>query len=126
MSLHFTWRDTVAIIIVALAALLTAAIFTGFIEQSLAGWRIATLLLLLLGMGALVTLGPTSVPERGLWSVAGIGLSVLAIAFGFLGIVLANATVFLILLTDLALLWAIVIPTHLTHNRVTKHTLHHV
>jgi|GEM_PF-5691607 len=125
MSVHFTWRDITAIIIVALAAFLTAAIFTGLIEQSLAGWRFATLLLLLLGMGALVTLGPTSVPERGLWSVSGIFLSILAIVFGILGIVLANATAFLLLLADLALLWAIVIPTHLSHNKIKTHTLRH-
>lgn len=107
------WRDGVATVLTGGAALIAYAKVKGWDWPLLGSWRIATLILLVLGLGTCIIVGSGGVPAKDGWNIAASVLGGLAFVIGIAGLIFNNQALFVVLAVDIIALWAVA-------------TLHHI
>ncbi|HSW91333.1 MAG TPA: hypothetical protein VLG09_01645 [Candidatus Saccharimonadales bacterium] len=105
-----------AAITVTSACLLVGLMVTGVMPIMVIDWRGGTLLLLTFGGIMLTTIGPTSLPDSGLWSIISIALTIVAIVAGIINLTFGGRELFLFLFFCLMGFWLVMFATALSHH----------
>lgn len=118
-----TWRDRTAITAIITAIGMIIASFSGVITDNPTSWRAATLLLIILGTGIYVILGPRFLPIKEPWLTISTILHLLAGILSVLALVVGHKIGFVALACTLLGLWisATVYHLHLNRRRVNQH-----
>ena len=114
-----TWRDGTAITAtIAMAGMMIAGL-GGVIMDNPTGWRAATLLLIILGIGMYITLGPRFLPIKEPWLTISTTLHLLAGILSVLALIVGHKIGFMALGFVLLGLWvsATVYHLHLNNKR---------
>lgn len=109
-------KDIAATILVAMAAIVTYVWLQDFHLPFLNSWRIGTLALFLVGIGACITIGADVVPARNWWTVVATTLGSLAFILAALGLIFGSEVIFLTLAADIATLWLVATTHHLLNT----------
>jgi hypothetical protein len=109
-------KGLTATITVLCACLLVGLMVTEVMPATVIDWRGGTLLLLIFGGIMLTTIGPTSLPDSGLWSIISITLTIVAIVVGIINLTFGGQELFLLLFFCLMVFWLIMFATSLSHH----------
>lgn len=104
------WKDAAATLITAAAAVVTYARVKGYSWPLLGSWRMGTLALLVLGIGACAA---GAVPNKDAWTTVASVLGIAGMVIGLLGLIAGSKLAFLLLAADIVLLWAVSTMHHL-------------
>lgn len=110
--MSLTWKDGVTTLLAGIVAVFTYLMATGYPVPYISGFRWATLVLLVLGMGmcAFSSAAPSGTSP---WITLATVLGVLAIILVIMGFVTGAKTVFIVLGGTILLLWLIATTRHL-------------
>jgi hypothetical protein len=117
IATKFDWEGLSATAIGVIATLLAVGMIGGIVPYTAIDWRIGTLILLVLGAATLFILGSRSIPERGVWNIVGMSLTILTILVGISNLTLNNIYLFTILFVSLIIIWTIAIVSHFTTKK---------
>ena len=107
------WRDTAATVLTGGATLIAYAKVKGWDWPLLGSWRIATLILLVLGLGTCILVGAGGVPAKDSWNIVASVFGGLAFAIGIAGLVFNSQALLVALAVDIVALWTIATLHHL-------------
>lgn len=109
-------KGLTATITVLCACFLVGLMVARVMPATVIDWRGGTLLLLIFGGIMLTTIGPTSLPDSGLWSIISITLTIVAIVVGIINLTFGGQELFLLLFFCLMGFWLIMFATSLSHH----------
>ena len=107
------WKDAAATVLTAGAIVVTYAKVKGFDWPLLGSWRMASAVLLVIGLGTCILIGSDSIPAKNVWTTSASILGGLAFLLAVANLLFNNQVVFLTLASDIVILWAITTLHHL-------------
>ena len=118
--MSLSWKDAAATFIVVTAAAITYAKVKGWQWPLVGSWRGATLVLLLLGLGACIVIGSGTVPVKNSWTTAAAALGGLAFVLAILGVITGSKLAFFMHAADIFILWAVTTFRHIITSGVNS------
>ncbi len=116
------WRDYTAILSIIFIAIATVGILLGVPAVHITDWRLATVLLTILGLLVFFAISPvfasTSKPE----SIVTVLLGMSALIIAFTSLVVSNQLLFVLLCINLIILWGVTTYYHIQAHR--NHMVH--
>lgn len=100
------WRDIVATVATAGVMIITYAKVKGWSWPMLGSWRTATVVLLVLGLGACIVAGSGGTPAKDAWTVAASILGGLSFVLGVASLIFNSHMLFVALAINITALWA--------------------
>ena len=110
------WKDGAATLITAAVVAVAYTKVKGYSWPLLGSWRMATLALLVLGMGACIAASSGAVPTKDAWTTAASIMGGVAVGLGLFGLIAGSKLAFLLLAADIVLLWVVSTSHHLLTN----------
>lgn len=100
-----SWRDIIATVLIAGAIAVAYVKFTQWDWRCSDNWKLSTLLVFTLGMGACAAIGAVSVPARDVWTVLATALSVSAFTLMVGELIIGGRIIFFTLVWVILALW---------------------
>ncbi|HET8671399.1 MAG TPA: hypothetical protein VFM05_12465 [Candidatus Saccharimonadales bacterium] len=110
------WKDAMATLFTASAVVVAYAKLKGFDWPLLGSYRTASVVVMVLGLGACIAASWSGTPLKDNWTVLASILGVFAFGLGLINLMANNQLVFVALALDIVALWAITT----LHHLVTK------
>jgi hypothetical protein len=107
-----SWKDLVTTILAAVTIGFSYLMITGYKFPLISGYRWATMVLLILGIG-MCALSSATPGASGIYITVASGLGILALILIIAGFIFATKTIFLATVTVIILLWAVATFRHL-------------
>lgn len=117
------WRDYTTITVIVIVAIGLIATLLGVNALQMGDWRIASGFIALLGLLVYLVMTPRFLPEQPGWYATGVFLGVLAIILTIPAIVINNKYLFMLLGSDLVILWIVATVGHIGLEQQHRH--HH-
>ena len=114
--MSLTYKDAVATVITAGVVVLSYAKLKEYDWPLLGSWRLATLALLILGLGTCIFVGSNITAIKGGWMNAGAAVGGLAMALAILGLIFNNKIMFILLSVSIIALWALTTIHHIVER----------
>lgn len=114
--MSLTWRDGTALLATVAVVCLAAAGLGGIFVDSATSWRAATLLLVVLGLGIYMVLGPRFLPVKEPWLTITTTLHILAGILAVLSLIIGQKIAFMALAFVLVGLWIAATSYHIHLN----------
>lgn len=112
------WKDVIATVLTAGAAVITYAKLNGFNWPLLGSYRTASVVLMVFGIGACIAATWSNTPFKDNWTILASILGSFAFWLGLVNLI-ANSQILLVALTiNIIALWAITTFHHFIQNRV--------
>jgi hypothetical protein len=110
--MSLTWKDAVATLLSGGAGIILYGKLKGYNWPLLSSWRLATLALLVIGLGACIIIGSGAVPAKNGWTTTASILGGLAFFLILTGLITGNKLFFFAVGLDIIALWAITTMHH--------------
>jgi hypothetical protein len=114
----------IAMLATAFVILMIGASLSGLIVDNPTSWRVATLLLVALGLGIYAILGPRFLPTNEPWLTISATLHVLAGVLSVIALIVGQKITFVILAFVLAGLWIIATSRHIYLTNYPSRHIH--
>lgn len=101
------WKDAIATILTAGAAVITYAKLNGFNWPLLSSYRTASVVLMVFGIGACIAATWSNTPLKDNWTTLASTLGVFALGLGLVNLIANSQILFVALAVDIIALWAI-------------------
>jgi len=111
--MSLSWRDAAATLLVAVVVAIAYAKIKGVDWPIIGNWRLATLAIVIIGLGTCIAIGSGATPTQDTWTGVATTLGAIAFVLAAAGLILNNQTIFLVLAADIVTLWVVTTIHHL-------------
>lgn len=107
------WRDYISLTAIVFVVVIAAAVLLHVPAAQLSDWRPATVLLAIMALIIFFALSPLFAPIRQPESITAALLGLSALLLTFVGMIISNQIIFLLLCVNLVALWSVVAYNHI-------------
>ena len=105
--MSISWKDAVATLLTSGIVVIAYAKLKGFSWPLLGSYRVASLILLVLGIGGCIAVSSSGSPFKDAWTTTASILGMAAFGIGLLNLVMNNRLLFIVLAADMVALWVV-------------------
>lgn len=111
-----TRKDTLATVLVGVAAIIAYARLQNFDWALLGSWRVGSVALLALGLGTCIAASTGDKPTKNTWTLLASVIGVVALVAALVGIIFGSKLAFIGLFAGIVMLWALTTIHHLVEK----------